>query len=82
MTTVASKTIIATLLSGGVLTLAGSARAYDQVYYPAAAVLRAGDCSKWADTEDTMRCFYCLRKVWNGRDWEWANTCPDRRIGW
>jgi hypothetical protein len=81
MTAITRNIALAALLSAGVLTVAGSAWA--EVYFPAApVVLRAGDCSKWADTEDTMRCFDCLRKVWNGRDWVWANTCEKRRLDW
>ena len=81
MTAIVKKTMLAAFLSTCALTVAGSAWA--EVYFPAApVVLRSGDCSKWADTEDTMRCFDCLRKVWDGRAWVWANTCERRRIGW
>ncbi len=34
------------------------------------------NCTKWRLQGDPLRCFDCMKKVWNGREWEWANICP------
>jgi hypothetical protein len=37
-------------------------------------------CYKWFDTDETMRCFDCLKKVRTPMGWQWANTCPPRYV--
>lgn len=32
-------------------------------------------CSVKYEGGERMRCFDCVRKVWNGRDWRWIDTC-------
>ncbi len=38
------------------------------------------DCTRWADTEDSIRCFDCLRSYWDGHATHYVNTCRPRRI--
>jgi uncharacterized protein with PIN domain len=34
------------------------------------------NCYRWFDTEENIRCFTCLKKVWTGVSWQWMNVCP------
>ena len=75
-----SKSIAAAIfVTSSILMTTNSAQAFaDRVYSNENAPYREANCYRWFDTEESMRCFDCLRKVWTGRDWQWANVCPRR----
>ena len=72
-------TIATAVVIGSALTGLNSAQAFTRgVYSHQNAPYREANCYRWFDTEDSIRCFDCLRKVWTGGKWQWANVCPRR----